>query len=170
MLSMIHEKFPTARCVGVEYSRELVELGRNAYPDIEIFRGDVQELEMDDAGFDVVIAAAVIEHLSDPFRFMAEVHRVLRPGGILVLTSPDPFWESVATKVGHLSDEQHSKVMNLTELCLLISQMGMDIVEAEKFMVSPVGMPFELAVERVLRRLHLRLLMANQIVVARKPF
>lgn len=169
MLSMIHGRFPDARCVGVEYSGELVDLGRRSYPDIEIVQGDVQALEMAEASFDVVSAAAVIEHLPEPSRLAAEAARVLRPGGILILTAPDPFWESIATKVGHLDDEQHSKVMNLAELGDLVSAAGLEVLEAEKFMISPVGMPFELAVERMLRLLRLRFLMANQIVVARKP-
>ena len=39
--------------------------------------------------FDAVFAGEVIEHLYDPDRFLGEIFRVLKPGGILVLTTPN---------------------------------------------------------------------------------
>ena len=38
--------------------------------------------------FDVVLSTQVIEHVRDPFRLFAEIRRVLRPGGHLVMTAP----------------------------------------------------------------------------------
>jgi SAM-dependent methyltransferase len=42
-----------------------------------------------DASFDAVCSVEGIEHLEDRFAFLREVHRVLRPGGALVLTTPN---------------------------------------------------------------------------------
>ncbi len=82
------------------------------------------------------------------------------------MTAPDPFWERLATGVGHLKEDQHHRVMGLEELQELVKREGFSVLKAEKFMLSPVGMPFEFAVERCLRKLHLGCLMANQLVVA----
>lgn len=38
--------------------------------------------------FDLVEADHVLEHLSSPFRVMAEIHRILKPGGILIIRVP----------------------------------------------------------------------------------
>ena len=70
--------------------------------------------------------------------------------------------------VGHLSGEHHSKVMNLRELHEELRKVQFEILEADKFMLSPVGMPFEFKVEKVIKFLHFRFLFANQIVVGRK--
>ena len=39
---------------------------------------------------------------------------------------------------------------------------------AQKFMLSPIGMPLETLAEKMVRKLHLDFMMANQFVVARK--
>lgn len=51
--------------------------------------GSIYELPFADASFDVVFAHAVFEHLSSPAAALAEVRRVLGPGGLVALRSPD---------------------------------------------------------------------------------
>jgi len=50
---------------------------------------DCDELPASDRSCDVVVSLAVIEHLSNPGHFLREVCRVLRPGGTLVLSTPN---------------------------------------------------------------------------------
>ena len=51
-------------------------------------RGDAYALPFEDEAFDRVIAAEVLEHLPEDERAMAELFRVLRPGGLLAVTVP----------------------------------------------------------------------------------
>ncbi|MCK5243608.1 class I SAM-dependent methyltransferase [bacterium] len=167
MLDMVHQKYPDTRCAGVEYNQELVDFGKTNFPGLDISQGDIQSLDYPDNSFDVVIATAVIEHLPNPGKAMREVKRVLRAGGLLVLTAPDPFWEHIATMVGHLKDDQHNEVMNLVQLRDLAKTNGFVVLKSQKFMLSPVGMPFEFGFEKIIRSLRLNFLMANQLLVAR---
>ncbi len=64
--------------VGLEYDRSL-------RPDV---RGDAQRLPFAAASFDCAMCQEVLEHVPEPHRVMAELHRVLRPGGYLYLTAP----------------------------------------------------------------------------------
>lgn len=48
-----------------------------------------KELPFEDNKFDVVIATEIIEHLYDTFGFLQECNRILKKGGILVLTTPN---------------------------------------------------------------------------------
>jgi SAM-dependent methyltransferase len=50
--------------------------------------GDGTKLPFADASFDKVIAAEVLEHIPDDGAALAELHRVLRPGGTLAVTVP----------------------------------------------------------------------------------
>jgi SAM-dependent methyltransferase len=55
-------------------------------PDTTYFEGDTWPVE--DDSVDVVLATETLEHVPNPAGFLAEVHRVLRPGGRLILTVP----------------------------------------------------------------------------------
>jgi SAM-dependent methyltransferase len=52
-------------------------------------RGDLRGVPFADASFDLVVSFQVIEHLVDPSEYLAEVVRVLRPSGTLLLTTPN---------------------------------------------------------------------------------
>ncbi|OUQ54558.1 SAM-dependent methyltransferase [Alistipes sp. An116] len=60
-----------------------------ARPDVEFRQAVVPPLEFPDGSFDCVISFQVIEHIRDDRRFVDEIHRVLRPGGRLIVTTPN---------------------------------------------------------------------------------
>lgn len=52
------------------------------------YQADVHDLSMiPNASFDVVLATEILEHLHSPHRAIAEFYRVLKPGGLLLLTT-----------------------------------------------------------------------------------
>ena len=76
--------------VGVDADREA--LAEAAKLGIETRWADLDEpLPFDEAGFDVVVAGELLEHLRDPARVVADVRRVLRPGGTFVGSVPNAY-------------------------------------------------------------------------------
>jgi len=76
--------------VGVDADREA--LAEATKLGIETRWADLdQPLDFPDAGFDVVVAGELLEHLRDPQRLVAEIRRVLRPGGIFVASVPNAY-------------------------------------------------------------------------------
>ena len=57
--------------------------------DVEFRQATVPPLEFPDNTFDCVISFQVIEHIRDDRRFVEEIHRVLRPGGRFIVTTPN---------------------------------------------------------------------------------
>lgn len=75
---------PGVRYQGMDITPEF------AGPDIVI--RDVSEgIPFGDATFDHVFCIEVLEHVPNPYGALTEMHRVLRPGGVLVLSVPNPY-------------------------------------------------------------------------------
>jgi 2-polyprenyl-3-methyl-5-hydroxy-6-metoxy-1,4-benzoquinol methylase len=55
-----------------------------------VTQADLQALEFSDDCFDVAVCFETIEHLAAPERGLAELRRVVRPGGTLIVSSPNP--------------------------------------------------------------------------------
>lgn len=54
--------------------------------------GSILDIPFQDNTFDVVISSEVIEHVPDPFKAIQELFRVLKPGGTMILTTPNKIW------------------------------------------------------------------------------
>src|SRR5687767_11920900 len=74
---------------GIDISRTGIEYARKQHPGITFHAGEVQALLPSRAGsFDCVFCSEVIEHLFDVGSFLEAVNRLLKPGGVFVLTTP----------------------------------------------------------------------------------
>ncbi len=81
---------PGNEVVGVDADQEA--LAAAAQLGMETRWADLdQPLELDDDSFDVVVAGELLEHLRDPHALVAEIRRVLRPGGTFVASVPNAY-------------------------------------------------------------------------------
>jgi ubiquinone/menaquinone biosynthesis C-methylase UbiE len=77
------------RAVGVEPSEGLRTESVRRHPGLEVVDGDALSLPFDNESFDVVRCERVLQHIADPARAVAEMTRVLRPGGRIALIDTD---------------------------------------------------------------------------------
>jgi SAM-dependent methyltransferase len=80
--------------VGLEVEPELYELAQLRLADtgIECLLTDGNTVPLPDASFDVIFSIHVIEHVVSPSLYLAEVVRLLKPGGLVFLTCPNRLW------------------------------------------------------------------------------
>ena len=81
--------------VGVDYSREALKTSRRKASELPagrgrlgLLQGDGTQLPFADQSFDRVICSEVLEHIPDYRGVLAEIARVLRPGGLLCISVP----------------------------------------------------------------------------------
>lgn len=77
--------------VGVDIASETVAHARARYSrqNLRFLQGDCAALPLDDASVDLVVSFETIEHHDQHEAMMREICRVLRPGGLLVISSPN---------------------------------------------------------------------------------
>ena len=83
LLGLAQSRFPGARLFGVDAAIEMVRQAQTSHADgaIRFQQAVAEELPFPDASFDLVFSTMTFHHWSDQGRGIAEVARVLRPGG-----------------------------------------------------------------------------------------
>lgn len=89
LLQSLRDRFPALRLTGIDYSPDMVRLASSrALDDCEIQQGDVRALAFSSDQFDIVVSERCLINLLDSSwqtDALREIHRVLKPGGHLVL-------------------------------------------------------------------------------------
>ncbi|GLY50906.1 class I SAM-dependent methyltransferase [Lentzea sp. NBRC 102530] len=90
LLAALHAR--GADVSGFDLSRKMLDLARGRVPDADLHVADIAEpLPYADAKFDDVIASLVLHYLGDWGPSLAELHRVVKPGGRLLVSVDHPF-------------------------------------------------------------------------------
>lgn len=75
--------------IGLDISPKLIALARKKYSDVEFVEGDAEHLPFSSSSLDGVLLSGLVHHFPDPSRCIAEVARVLKPGGAFVAFDPN---------------------------------------------------------------------------------
>jgi ubiquinone/menaquinone biosynthesis C-methylase UbiE/DNA-binding transcriptional ArsR family regulator len=108
-----------ARVVAVDASPEMLQAARarvGSADNVDLRRGDLEALPIDDERLDVATLMLVLHHVPDPAVALKEVARVLKPGGRLLLVDMSPHErENYRQQMGHVwlgfADEQMRRLL-----------------------------------------------------------
>jgi len=144
------------RVVGVELDAEAADEARAVCEAVVVGDVETMELPFEAGSFDVVLCGDLIEHLRDPGGALARLRPFLRPGGRLVLTTPNVAnWAMRLSLLGGrwrytdrgILDRTHVHLFTRKALVETVEAAGYRIVELDHTAPVPVvGTP---AVERV---------------------
>jgi 2-polyprenyl-3-methyl-5-hydroxy-6-metoxy-1,4-benzoquinol methylase len=76
---------------GTDISKAAVEYGKQKFSQINLQHMDATRLEFLNQSFDIALSFDLVEHIPDLSRHLAEVHRILKPGGKYLLQTPNLF-------------------------------------------------------------------------------
>lgn len=114
--------------IGLEpFGEALAWMART--PGLRLVQGVLEQLPFRSESFAAVTALDVLEHCDDDGRALTEIRRVLRPGGLLVLTVPALMllWSS------HDVALHHRRRYTLSGLCSLLERNGFSVCRASYF-------------------------------------
>lgn len=107
--------------VGVDISPEAIAHARVQYAglgNLDFRQGSAASIPLPDSFVDVVVSFETVEHLREQEQMLAEIRRVLRPDGFLVMSSPNRLVYS--EKAGH-HNEFHVRELDFEELSVLLA-------------------------------------------------
>jgi SAM-dependent methyltransferase len=121
------------RASGVEIDPVAVQAARAR--GLDVIEGDMESAGFDDESFDAVTSSHVVEHLHDPRAFLDKIRRVLRPGGVLVITTPNVRSELLSRHGRNwrgLEPPRHLMLFTADNLFRLASAAGLRDVEVQR--------------------------------------
>jgi SAM-dependent methyltransferase len=89
---ILYGPFPGMKFTGTDVSRSSLATARERGYQGVVETNVAHPLPFPDQSFDVVVCSHILEHLLEPERLVREAHRVLRPGGLLVVGVPICLW------------------------------------------------------------------------------
>lgn len=124
--------------VGVDLVPELLEHGRefagDRYPNVELVEGDVTRLPFDRGSFDLVCERAVLHHVPRPELVVAEMARVTRLGGrLLVIDQLAPFDPLAAIELDRFErarDPSHTRLLSDGDLRASFEANGLILIRS----------------------------------------
>jgi 2-polyprenyl-3-methyl-5-hydroxy-6-metoxy-1,4-benzoquinol methylase len=102
--------------------------------------GNVEEMDLGQQ-FDTIIAGEIIEHLENPGRFLRNMRRHLKSNGVIIVSTPNPFYSGSAWKIWRYGQpavhEDHMGWQDPTTMAQLFRRTGFEPFEGYWIQPSP---------------------------------
>jgi SAM-dependent methyltransferase len=114
-----------ARISGVDRDEQAVELSRSRVTGTFLV-AEAPPIPFPDGAFDFAVSFETIEHIPEDIEFIREIRRVLRPGGTLLISTPNL---AISAPGGVPLNQWHVREYTLASLTALLKDAGLEISE-----------------------------------------
>lgn len=126
--------------IGIDPSEEMLGKARDRNADIRWIRGQAEDIPLEDASVDGVLATLTLHHWQDVVTGLCEVGRVLRPGGHFVTFTSLPAQTGGYWLAEYWPDMIHDSTLVLPPMALIeegLAAAGMELTVYEPYFVKP---------------------------------
>jgi len=146
-----------------------IELNIN-FKAIDLFKQFPYPIE--ESSRDIAIASAFLKHHPSPVKFLVEVDRILRPGGLLLLLDPRPFVVRIGQRFGRFNPSYNPSLWSKVSIELMLNTSKLDsnlrVVEYWRYWVAPTYFLYRAGLERVMPKFLKNTLSLHQCLVLQK--
>ncbi len=136
------------KIIAIEPIPDLAEKCRSR--GLEVIDTGIEEVSLGDECADVVASFEVIEHLFSPMDFLIKCSRIIKKGGLLVLSCPNGngFDLSLLGEKSSSLDGEHFNYFNTSSIGILLTRCGFDVLET----ITPGKLDAEIARKTILNK------------------
>jgi ubiquinone/menaquinone biosynthesis C-methylase UbiE len=178
-------KAKASRVIGADVDLDAAKLARQECSEnAGVLLGNGLELPFEDSIFDVVTSFETLEHIHRRDRFLEELHRVLKPGGQLILSTPNAIYtqpvDGKPSNPFHIFEytpqELRSEIERYFEIEMHIGQLLDEAIRIPPFHREQQRLPKDLSVQsmlfcwKVMNKLPLKLREGLSKAIWKKPF
>ena len=132
-IGSLFDTIGTGRAIGVDYQRSGLRHTQSRFPGVPLVCADAERLPLADASIEGLTLQHVIEHLAETRSVLRELYRVLMPGAVLLLLTPNAEF----CDPGVFEDPTHVHIFNCRDLPKNLRDVGFDILD-----LRTIGLPW----------------------------
>jgi SAM-dependent methyltransferase len=130
---------------ALQKTKNITPFGIDIMPhDTRVIKSDCSEIPFKEGFFDCVICTAVMEHVPDQKKVLLDFNRVLKKGGMLIITTPNPLYSGLAW-LGSLLNlkykEGFDNSLSIGKLSSMVKECGFIIQLSKGFLLLPFNYP-----------------------------
>lgn len=139
LLAQLSLACPRAHLCGIDPVPEMLAMARQTLPaTVDLRDGWAERIPHDDEAFDVIVSSSMFHYIRQPLAALAEMTRVLKPGGQLVITDWCDDYLTCRLCNGYLRlfNRAHFKVYRSRECLSLLQQAGYADARIERYKIN----------------------------------
>ena len=133
------DKYKDSDIWGIDYADAVIAYMQKQFPNIHFMENDIYNLKLKNSSFNYATAGELIEHLENPRLFIKEAMRILKPGGVLAISTP-----LEETGIGEIDKDRHLWSFSKQDIFDLLKPYGIvhfKIMRSERYPVYKYHFP-----------------------------